>query len=97
MKALKNNMGAIITIVVLIVLFFVYQSFLKPNIGVVVSGSVDRNVGQDVVTLYTTLQTVDLDQNLFTMPAYRNLVDFSTVLQDQPKGRRNPFDLIGAQ
>ncbi|MHB0977852.1 MAG: hypothetical protein ACYC1K_00355 [Minisyncoccota bacterium] len=97
MKALKNNMGALITIAVLLVLFFVYQSFFKPNINSVASGSVDQNVGQDVVALYTTLQAVDLDQNLFTTPAYKNLVDFSTVLQDQPKGRRNPFDLIGAQ
>lgn len=97
MKALKNNMGAIITIVVLIILFFVYQSFFKPSVSVPVSGSTNPNVGQDVVDLYTTLQVVTLNQNLFTTPAYRNLIDFSTVLQDQPKGRRNPFDLIGAQ
>ncbi len=97
MKALKNNIGALITIIVLIVLFFVYQSFFKLNINLAVSGSVDQNVGQDVVALYTTLQAVDLDQNLFTTPAYKNLIDFSTALQDQPKGRRNPFDLIGAQ
>lgn len=97
MKALKNNLNALITIAVLIVLFFVYQSFFKPNIGVSVSGSVNQNVGQDVVSLYTTLQAVDLDQKVFTTLAYRNLVDFSTTLQDQPKGRHNPFDLIGAQ
>lgn len=97
MKALKNNINAIITIVVLIALFFVYQSFFKPDTSVIVSDSVNQNVGQDVVSLYTTLQAVDLDQSLFSTNAYKNLVDFSTVLQEQPKGRRNPFDLIGTQ
>ncbi len=97
MNAFKNNMGAVITIVVLIIFFFVYQSFLKPKIDTIVSSSINQNVGQDVVALYATLKTVRLEQGLFTTVAYKNLVDFSTALQDQPKGRNNPFDLIGAQ
>jgi len=97
MKALKNNLGALITIFVLIGLFFVYQNFFKSYTDVSTSVSINQNVGQDLVELYNSIRTVTLDQSLFSSAAYRALLDFSTDLQLQSTGRRNPFDVIGSQ
>jgi len=97
MKALKNNAGAIIIVVIILALFFAYKTFFISDVETAVSSPLNQNVGQEVVTLYTTLQAVTLDQKLFSSPAFKNLEDFSITLEPQPIGRRNPFDLIGAQ
>ena len=95
MKTISNNKGAIIFIVILIFIFFAYRSFFKPDISNSVATT--QSIGQDIVVLYSTLQTVTLDRALFATPGYVRLIDFSVPLPSLPAGRRNPFDLLGAQ
>lgn len=54
-----------------------------------------RAVGQDLITLADQLSRVTLSQEVFKLPGYRNLTDFSLPLPLQSFGRNNPFEIIG--
>jgi len=98
MKALKNNAGIITITLIILALFFVYRIFsTSKDTEDLVLNPLSQNVGQEVVVLYGSLRIVTLNQSLFSSPAFKSLIDFSTVLEPQPIGRKNPFDLIGAQ
>lgn len=44
-----------------------------------------------------SIENLQLDTSIFQEPAYTNLVSFGIELQQQPKGRRNPFAPIGTE
>lgn len=94
METLKKNKITIITIILLALGFWVYSNYLKPDDSVPTDVSAQA-VGSDVLALSQSLQSVTLDQTLFSSPLYRNLVDFSPTLPNQPVGRVNPFAPIG--
>lgn len=94
-KSLTKNKSLLLTILVLVMLFVVYNSFFKSD---VTSFTVDPKVkviGANIVKTYADLQTVNLDKKLFVAPAYINLTDFSVEIPNQAVGRTNPFDLLG--
>lgn len=95
MKSLQKNKTLLIAIVVFLIAIFVYQYFFKPSQDAINQSVVTEGVGNDVVTLYNSLQSATLDQSLFSSQTYRGLVDFSVVVAPQPTGRTNPFDIIG--
>lgn len=51
-------------------------------------------VGQDLIDTLVELQSVTLDDNVFTTAAFRSLTDFSVVLTPETPGRTNPFSPI---
>jgi len=94
-KSLTKNKSLLLTILVLILLFVLYNNFFRSD---VTSFTVDPKVkviGADIVETYSDLRSVALDQKLFSMPAYTNLTDFEVDIPDQPIGRTNPFDVLG--
>lgn len=94
MELLQKN-KILITVVILFVLaLWAYNSFFKVDSSVPTDAAA-QTVGSDVLSLYSSLQSVTLEQSLFSSPLYRNLIDFSTPLQSQPVGRPNPFAVIG--
>lgn len=96
MELLKKN-KILITIVLLFVFaLWAYNTFLKTDNSIPTDSSASA-IGSDVLELNASLQTVTLDQSLFSSPLYRNLVDFSPTLQSQPVGRVNPFAAIGQE
>ena len=52
-------------------------------------------VGNDLLKIFSELQSVTFDQSLFSSPGYLGLTDFSTSIPPQTTGRTNPFDAIG--
>ncbi len=95
MKAIQNNKGLIIAIVIFIIAILAYNFFLKPTQTTINQGLATEGVGNDVVALYKSLQSATLDQSLFSSQIYRGLMDFSAAIPTQPTGRQNPFDIIG--
>lgn len=95
-ELLNKNKTLIVTVIVFVAALWVYSSFVKPTLTTPTNTST-REVGSDILALYASLQSVTLDQSLFSSPLYRNLVDFSTPLASQPVGRTNPFGTIGAE
>jgi hypothetical protein len=95
MELLQKNKSLIIGVIILGAAFFAYANFFKPEAGSTSADLSAEEIGSDVLALYASLQSVSLDQSLFSSPLYRNLQDFSTTLSSQPVGRTNPFDIIG--
>lgn len=95
MKALQNNKGLVIAVIVFIAAILIYNFFLKPTTATINESLATEGVGNDVVALYQSLQSATLDQSLFASQTYRGLVDFSVAVPSQPIGRINPFDIIG--
>jgi flagellar basal body-associated protein FliL len=95
MKALQNNKTVVIAIVVFILAIVGYNMFLSPSQTAIDQSAATQGVGNDVVALYKSLQSVTLDQTIFSTVTYKGLVDFSVPIPVQPSGRVNPFDLIG--
>ncbi len=102
MKALQKNKSIVIAIILFLIAMYVYKSFfavdpLLVDDSGIVGSAVGVDVGSDLVSLNNSLQAVTLDTSLFSTPAYGTLVDFSSVLDEQPTGRHNPFALIGSE
>ncbi len=95
MKSLEKNKTLIIALVIFILAIIAYNVFLKPTQNTIDAGLATQGIGNDVVALNQSLQSATLDQSLFSSSSYRGLMDFSTVIPQQPTGRPNPFDIIG--
>ncbi|MFZ2049288.1 MAG: hypothetical protein WAV25_03275 [Minisyncoccia bacterium] len=94
----QNNKNIFITIIILVIVFFVFKYFRGTTISP--TESLDNSVvsaGRDVVDLSNSIKTATLDSSLFSIPTYKALQDFSTEITSQPIGRVNPFSPIGSE
>ena len=101
METESSNTKKIITTVVLVAVvafaayFFFFRSveveMVLDEFGNPVQAQV---VGQDLIDLLHELESVKLDDAIFSSPALQNLVDLSVTLTPQPQGRDNPFSSI---
>ena len=96
MKALQNNKGMIVAIVIFIIAIGAYNLFFKSSASEADTTASKVSVGKDVLELNANIQSVTLDRTLFGTTAYKSLVDFSSTLESQPVGRHNPFGTIGS-
>lgn len=94
MKAIKNNKGIIMAIIIFIFAIGIYKLFFSTSAQS--STNTTSSVGKDVLDLNANLQTVTLDRTLFGITAYKALIDFSTPIPLQTIGRHNPFSPIGS-
>jgi hypothetical protein len=53
--------------------------------------------GADFLRTLDNLQSLKLDDKIFSSAVFSGLVDFSVPLQPEPKGRINPFQPIGVE
>jgi hypothetical protein len=95
MNTLAKYKGLLITLVVLALLFFVYNTYVKSLIFTADQSVTAQDVGADLVKIYADLSAVSFKSDLFKTASYRALQDFSTPLQALPVGRAHPFDAIG--
>lgn len=101
METESSNTKKIITVVilVLVIAFAVYFFFFRSaqvemvldEFGNPVQAQV---VGQDLIDLLHELESVKLNDTIFSSPALQNLVDLSVTLAPQPQGRENPFSSL---
>jgi len=95
MEMLKQNKGILVTIGIFIVVIFLYKIFFQSENVTIPSELSASSIGDDLLKIREELQTVTLDQSVFSFPGYLLLVDFSTSIPQQTTGRSNPFDIIG--
>ena len=94
MELLRKNSKMIILALVLGGAFYVYTTFFGGDVVVEQDASAEQ-VGSEILALKNSLESVNLDQSLFSYSTYKSLIDFSTPLPQQTPGRLNPFNLIG--
>jgi len=92
----------IIYIAVLILLGLVAYNYLfKPEINLdpvtseSVASSSELAVDREILTLLGDLHSLVLDNSIFSSAVFKSLEDFSLPVEDEPKGRNNPFAPIG--
>lgn len=105
----KAIIGIVLGIVLVVGAFFLYSSLtggssqnttklvpagLAPELNNSNSTST-AFAGKEFLRTLVNMQSLKLDDSVFSDPAYRTLVDMSVELQTQPKGRKNPFAPIG--
>lgn len=52
--------------------------------------------GRELLSLLLELKALELNESLFSDPAFRSLRDMSQELAPQPAGRTNPFAPLGS-
>ena len=53
-------------------------------------------VGGELLSTLLKLKSLQLNDSIFTDPAFERLEDFGTPLSPEPVGRRNPFAPLGS-
>ncbi|HET8575271.1 MAG TPA: hypothetical protein VFM02_03835 [Candidatus Paceibacterota bacterium] len=97
----KKQIGLFILLVaVLAVAYFGYRSFSSGQKGAaLISGDANQEsatvAGQQILSLLDDLKKIHLDDSIFADPSFLSLKDFTVSIQNQPKGRPNPFSPIG--
>lgn len=87
-----------VVVVLLLLVFLGYKTYTRePEILVAdtILSDTDR-AGQEIIALVDKLNTVSIDQDLFSSELFNNLKDFSQAIYPEVRGRVNPFALIGA-
>ena len=95
---LQHYKNILLFVGIFAVLVFVYLQFFKNTsqeepLAVEVVGQ--GQIGEDLVALLFRLQSLKLDQSIFTSPVFRSLKDFSQEIPSEPVGRPNPFAPVG--
>jgi hypothetical protein len=93
MKSLESHKGIVVAVFIFIFAIIAYN-YLAPDTSTVAPDIVTSGPGAEVVSLYSSLQSITFDQSLFTSTGYTNLTDFSTPLPTEAIGRTNPFDAL---
>ena len=94
MISLFKSKGFLGLILLFVVGAFIYNTFFAKGS----SASSDQSalvVGEDLLKLSEDLSKAELSQDLFKVPGYLYLSDFSAPIPQEPLGRVNPFDIIG--
>lgn len=95
MKSLEKNKSVVIAVVVFLAAILAYNTFFKADQAIITEGDAAQAVGNDVLALSQSLDTIQFDTSLFSSAAYRSLLNFSPTLVSQPVGRANPFAPLG--
>lgn len=95
-----KNKKIIITVVVLIAIFFGYNTFFVsdgPDTLLTSTGATDSTslLGADIIKAINQIDSLELDRNVFDDPVYRSLVYRGEDINPEPVGRNNPFARIG--
>ncbi len=96
-------MKTIIAIVIIIALAFLgywyYGTPKQSSTELLVSsgtpGTSDSAVGQKIITLLAQMQSITIDQGIFSAATFQSLQDFGVEIQPELIGRHDPFAPIG--
>ena len=85
----QKNKGTITLIAVAVVLLWVYVTFFRK---IPESFTQPTNlISQESIEILNRLNSVTLDDYVFSSPEFHELKDFELILTPQPIGRINPF------
>jgi hypothetical protein len=100
---MKNLIAAVIVILLagLGIYMFMLQGAPAPTSALVPEGNVSAQgtafSGRDFLRTLVNLQSLKLNDAIFSSAVFTSLIDFSVPLQPEPKGRANPFLPIGLE
>ncbi len=96
----SNKRQKILTYVLAIVLiiagFYYYNLYSNDSVVDVISTDYTAPVGEDILLLVQKMDTVMIDESVFSSPLFKNLVDSTISVNQEEKSRPNPFAPIGS-
>ncbi|MFH0845997.1 MAG: hypothetical protein V1851_01180 [Patescibacteria group bacterium] len=101
MEKVKNKKTNIFSLLgIMAVLFFAYLFMASAATGgsqLVSLGAKNTSgdVGRETLETLLKLKSLRLDGTIFEDQVFLSLKDFSVELKEQPKGRNNPFAVLG--
>lgn len=91
MDFLEKNKIAVVSVIIVGGLIWAYSTFFASDGVSSAEDLAAQEIGAEVLSLSTRLNSVKLDPALFTSKLYTYLQDLSTPIVPQPTGRANPF------
>jgi hypothetical protein len=86
---LQKNKGIIMLTLVAAVFFWAYTAFFKKVPENLLQPT--NLIGKEAIEILNRMNSITLDDSVFSSPTFHNLKDFELVLPKQPVGRSNPF------
>jgi len=101
-ETIKKYKHIVIGVAAIVVAGIAYTYFFKgseeePLLSSELSSAAALEVGADVLALLRDLQSIQLDESIWSDPAFRGLQDFGRPLIEEPVGRSNPFAPVGEE
>jgi hypothetical protein len=93
MLALLKSKLVIGLVLVMIIGMFAYN-LINSEVPVTQDESA-LSIGKDLLDISDRLSKAQLNQDVFTLPGYVFLTDFTVPIPTIPVGRANPFDALG--
>ena len=98
MKITSTQKTIGVIILLLGIAYYAYMTFVQaPPVDKSATDGSTPPVGQDILDLVASFESVSIDPAVFDSPLFKNLKDFTTVLLPEPQGRVNPFAPIGTE
>ncbi|MDP3726514.1 MAG: hypothetical protein Q8R36_04950 [bacterium] len=94
-QKIKNTIFIIVFVAIVFVAYSLF--FKKDDVAPLLTsqsatqGGRETSVVQEFLVLLNTLNNLELDTGIFQDPVFNSLQDESVELQEEPKGRKNPF------
>lgn len=83
--------GTILTVLLIVAYFVMFAGGGDGDVVTVASQDPTFAVSEDLIKTLSSLNTIKLDESIFSDPAFVSLSDFGVAIPSQPIGRRNPF------
>ncbi len=100
MRFLTQNKTSIIAAVVLAIVLYGYFAFFRgPSATdiLVLEDTPASEASQTLLATINSLNTIKLDDSIFSDPVFLSLTNFGVQIPAEPVGRRNPFAPVGSQ
>ncbi len=85
----KTTISVIVAIIIVAIAYFYYTGTTATSTNLVSSDN--ASVGTQVLGLLNQIQSLHIDNSVFTDPGYKTLRDFSVPIPTVDVGRPNPF------
>lgn len=95
MKFISLKSLVTISIIALVIGSFLYYFIIRqpdaPDLTLESYSVEQTKIQSELLNTLRNIQSIQLDQNLFTDPVFNSLIDFGRPLVLEPAGRANPF------
>ena len=93
---IKSNKLLVVTLILIACGLVSYKVFFlsgdpSQTLTETASDAAASPVSQNLLTVLASLQTIKLDNTIFTSLSFTSLVDFGVEIAKEPAGRDNPF------
>ena len=91
MKFIHENKKYILIIFLAVAGFWLYSTYFAGGSEELLTEQTVSPISQDILAVLSSLNTIRLDNSIFTDPVFTSLSDFGVTIPPENVGRRNPF------